>query len=68
MLNKINVTRVCHILGISRPTMYKYMLFYDDESKKKYIPKKILKLFDYINSCENVNESTYSYIYTRFKK
>ena len=66
MENKFNITRVAFMLGITRPTMYRYIALYDSGSYR-LIPKKVLSVLKYIDSCTVVNESTYFEIFKRCK-
>lgn len=65
MNKKYNISRICRIIGISRPTLYKYILL-KDSGNKRYIPKNIIKLLDYLDSLEIIDEGVYSYVYKMF--
>lgn len=46
---EIKITELASYLGISRPTMYKFIDAYD-EGKKEIVSKPVLRLFEYIES------------------
>ena len=62
MNNRFNVTRIAFILKISRVTLYDYILKYDDENKRQYVPDNVIKVLDYLNSCPIINEYTYAHV------
>lgn len=52
----IKITELANYLNISRPTMYKFIEYYD-ECNYKDINKKIVKLFDYIMNNEMIGKN-----------
>ncbi len=52
----IKITELANYLDISRPTMYKFIDYYDEDNRKS-INKKILKLFDFIMENELIGKN-----------
>ena len=53
----LRVTELSDYLQVSRPTMYKFIEYYD-EQKFELINKKVLKLFNYISENEFIGKKT----------
>ena len=51
----LKITELADYLQISRPTMYKFIEYYDD-NEFDLINKKVLKLFNYINENELIGK------------
>ena len=49
---KITISQISRLTDLSRPTLYKYVLEYENNELSN-IPKDILNLFDYIYSNES---------------
>lgn len=61
---ELKITELADYLQISRPTMYKFIDYYDN-TQFDLINKKVLKLFNYINEHELVGKkSVVNYILT----
>ncbi len=61
---ELKITELADYLQISRPTMYKFIEYYDN-AEFDLINKKVLKLFNYINEHELVGKkSVINYILT----
>lgn len=61
---ELKITELADYLQISRPTMYKFIDYYDN-AQFDLINKKVLKLFNYINEHELVGKkSVVNYILT----
>lgn len=61
---ELKITELADYLQVSRPTMYKFIEYYDN-AEFDLINKKVLKLFNYINEHELVGKkSVINYILT----
>ena len=61
---ELKITELADYLQVSRPTMYKFIDYYDN-AEFDLINKKVLKLFNYINEHELVGKkSVVNYILT----
>ena len=61
---ELKITELADYLQVSRPTMYKFIEYYDNQ-QFELINKKVLKLFNYINEHELVGKkNVVNYILT----
>lgn len=66
-LLNIKISELVQYLNISRPTLYKFIEFY--EVNKKLLRKQYLELFDYINNNEYLTKiDVIKYIIEKFNK
>ena len=64
--NIITISELSRLVGISRPTMYKYLLMYENKDKIN-IPNNIIEILDYLSS-DNVKskQDVYNYFSNNF--
>lgn len=66
-LLNIKISELAQYLNISRPTLYKFIEFY--EANKKLLKKQYLELFDYINNNQYLTKiDVIKYIIEKFNK
>lgn len=66
-LLNIKISELAQYLNISRPTLYKFIEFY--EANKKLLRKQYLELFDYINNNQYLTKiDVIKYIIEKFNK
>ena len=64
--NKITIAELSRLLGISRPTLYKYINCYDDDNYE-LIPEIFLDILKYIDNNEIYSkEQIYNYCMSKF--
>lgn len=59
--NIITISELSRLVGISRPTMYKYLLMYENKDRMN-IPNNIIEILDYLES-DRVKSKQDVYIY-----
>ena len=64
--NIITISELSRLVGISRPTMYKYLLMYENKDKIN-IPNSIIEILDYLESDRvKSKQDVYNYFSNNF--
>ena len=64
--NIITISELSRLVGISRPTMYKYLLMYENKDRMN-IPNNIIEILDYLESDRvKSKQDVYNYFSNNF--